>query len=165
MVPTFGSTTDDPGVGVLDQVIVRKTGVVITSDLPVETESEPISISTIDGEVSPTEEAPALPETTSVPAKKTEEKNPPEGYWDTMSELHSMTRVPPGHDLLFSIPINHVGPTWFLRVGVLLDVSEPRVGEGPYIELDFSRWQIPTDARTVLAPKAVGPSIRPDQSH
>jgi hypothetical protein len=148
-VPTFG---DDPGVGVLDQVIVIKPGLVITADVPIEMGPAWNPTIVIDGEGTHIVAEPALPKT-KPPAPAIEVENPPEGYWDTMSELHSAARVLPGHDLLFSVPMNHVGPGWFLRVGVFLDVSMPKAGEGPYIELDFSRWQIPPDARTGVIAK------------
>ena len=140
VVPTFGA-------GVLDQIIVMEPLSGVTATAPIET--EPILLNSIlDDAGLPTQDAAVMPKTTTdqtpeVPMKKV----PPRGYMDGV-DLYSMTRIPPGGDLVFSVPINHVGDSWFLRVRAVLDVSEPRAGQGPYIELDFDKWRIPSDSRS-----------------
>jgi hypothetical protein len=71
------------------------------------------------------------------------EKSPPEGY---SAEVFSMTRVLPGKNLLFSVPLDHVMGDWFMRVRVALDVNKPGVGRGPYTYLEFLATQIPPGA-------------------
>ena len=68
-----------------------------------------------------------------------------------------MTRVLPGKDLLFSVPINHVSDNWFMRVRFVLDVDKPSVGTGPYTYLNFFKTQIPPGA---LADAVAKPSSR-----
>jgi hypothetical protein len=111
LVPTFGLTTGDPGVGVLDEIVPN---VVTTSVVPG-------GVPLAGGSAKP-------------------EKRPPEGY---SAEVHSMTRVLPGRELLFSVPLNHVSDQWFMRVRVVLDVNRPTVWPRPYTYLEFLDFQIP----------------------
>jgi hypothetical protein len=76
-------------------------------------------------------------------AKRIKHELPPLGYSD---EISNMLRVYPGKDLLFSVPINHVGDDWFMRVQFALDVNDPSIGRGPYAYLDFYKGQIPKAA-------------------
>jgi hypothetical protein len=64
----------------------------------------------------------------------------PHGY---STEVSPLARILPGTSLLFSVPRNHVGLNWFLRVKVTLDVSQPSAGLGPWTQLDFFNGQIP----------------------
>jgi hypothetical protein len=116
-VPTFGLTSGDPGVGVLDEVIqnVVTTGVTDTSEIDLSDSSPPAQ--------------------TVV--------HPPQGY---SAEVFSMTRVLPGKDLLFSVPLSHVSDGWFMRVRFALDVNKPSSGTGPYTYLEFFNTQIPPGA-------------------
>jgi hypothetical protein len=58
----------------------------------------------------------------------------PRGY---SSELYSTIQILPGKDLLFSVPRNHVGPDWFMRVKFRLDVNGPSKDFDPWTELDY----------------------------
>ena len=118
-VPTFGLTSGDAGVGVFDEVVpdTLKTSVSADSD------GNDLSRGSI-----------------STPAPVNPKDNPPQGYSD---EVFSMTRVLPGKDLLFSVPLNHVSDRWFMRVRFVLDVNKPSVGTGPYTYLEFFKPQIP----------------------
>jgi hypothetical protein len=133
-VPSFGLTSGDPGVGVLDEVV---PDVLTTS-------------------VSAGRDGLNLSETgTSQPAPSDPKNSLPQGY---SAEVSSMTRILPGKDLLFSVPLNHVGDKWFMRVRFVLDVNKPSVGTGPYTYLDFFKAQIPPRAlaNTVAKP---GPTL------
>jgi hypothetical protein len=110
-VPTFGLTSGDPGVGVLDEIVPD------TPTLSVAPDSS--------------ETTPAAP------------SQPPEGY---SAEVFSMTRVLPGRDLLFSVPLSHVSDQWFMRIRFILDVGKPNLGAGPYTYLQFFKTQIPPEA-------------------
>jgi hypothetical protein len=124
-VPTFGLTTGDPGVGVLDEVV---SDVLTTS---VSAEPDELNPSAAGASVS---------------------SSHPQGY---SAEVFSLTRVLPGKDLLFSVPINHVSDNWFMRVRFVLDVDKPSVGTGPYTYLNFFKTQVPLGA---LADVVVKPS-------
>jgi hypothetical protein len=119
-IGTFGSSGDDAGIGVLHEVVpyAHRVRVEVQYSVPM-----------VPAEPEPADEQPR-------PAKPT----PPEGYW---AEVHSTTRIGPGESVLFSVPTNHVGEKWFMRVLFTLDVSRPRVGNGPYSYVDFSETQIP----------------------
>jgi hypothetical protein len=118
-VPTFGLSSGDPGVGVLDEVVPDILTMSVTAD------SGGINVS--EGAAS-----------TAVPVSP--KNSPPQGY---SAEVSSMTRVLPGKDMLFSVPLNHVSDKWFMRVRFVLDVNKPSVGTGPYTYLDFFKTQIP----------------------
>lgn len=113
-VPTFGLTSGDPGVGVFDEVI-----------------PDSVTTGVMDSSgIDPSEGAAPAP--TAI--------HPPHGY---SAEVFSMTRVLPGKDLLFSVPLNHVSDQWFMRVRFVLDVDKPSLGTGPYTYLEFFKTQIP----------------------
>lgn len=60
----------------------------------------------------------------------------PEGY---TSEVYSRMTVQPGKSVLFSVPLEHLSPNWYLRVRFSLAVSSSKVGDQPYSYADF-RW-------------------------
>ena len=122
-VPTFGLTSDAPGAGVLDEVIPSEVPMAIIAD------AEPIATEA------------------SQKAGADKARVAPQGY---SAEVYSMTRILPGKELLFSVPLNHVGDAWFMRVRFVLDVNKPSVGTGPYTYLEFFKFQI--------SPSALGPS-------
>jgi len=112
-IGTFGTGTEDPGIGVIDEVVAI---------LP-----------------SGSGGIPELEGTRPRHAVK-----PPEGY-DVGAEVHSLATVDPGESVLFSVPLNHVSPDWYLRVEFTLDVSDRKVGDQPYSYADF-RWDKLPDA-------------------
>ena len=67
-------------------------------------------------------------------------KHKPDGYW---FETSGMLRVQPGKDALFSVPRNHVGQFWFLRVKFALEVNRSSVAVGPFTYLDFHDYDLP----------------------
>jgi hypothetical protein len=70
----------------------------------------------------------------------------PEGY---SSEVSSVTTVPSGESILFSVPSNHLSPNWYLRVRFMLAVSPSRIGDQPYSFADFRWEQLPEAAKIV----------------
>jgi hypothetical protein len=115
-VPTFGLTTGDPGVGLLDEVVSDAVTVSVSS------EPEELNLST---------------------DRASTAISHPQGY---SAEVFSMTRILPGKDILFSVPLNHVSDQWFMRVRFVLDVDKPSLGTGPYTYLNFFKGQIPPSA-------------------
>jgi hypothetical protein len=67
-------------------------------------------------------------------------KHMPHGY---ESEVSGVIRVGPGKEILFSVPLNHVGEYWFMRVKFALDVEKSSIPVGPFTSLDFHKWEIP----------------------
>lgn len=115
-VPTFGLTTGDPGVGLLDEVVPDAVAVSVSS--------EPDELNPSTGKASTA-------------------SSHPQGY---SAEVFSMTRILPGKDILFSVPLNHVSDQWFMRVRFVLDVDKPSLGTGSYTYLNFFKGQIPPSA-------------------
>lgn len=117
VVVTFGLTTGDPGPGVYYEVIPDVTAKVSEGAAVAESRS-------------------------GCPGR-------PAGMPDGLpgAGLQSTTVISPGHDLLFGVPRDSVGPEWFLRVKCALRVGSNRAGPGPYTELDFFEHQIPYGAR------------------
>ena len=118
-VRTYGVTSGDLGIGVFDEVI------------PIQ---QIFSVQADSGEI-PLEQDKSQPR-----AQEKSQQRIPQGY---SAEVFSVTRVLPGHSLLFSVPRDHVSRDWFMRVKFTLDVSKPSVGTGPRTELDFFNEQIP----------------------
>jgi hypothetical protein len=67
-------------------------------------------------------------------------KHKPDGY---QFEVSGVLRIEPGKDALFSVPRNHVGRFWFMRVKFALEVSRSALSIGPFTYLDFYDYQIP----------------------
>jgi hypothetical protein len=122
-IGTFGITTGDPGVGILDEVVSEGGGV----------RTEQNAVLEEMGSGSQTD-APSPP--SSIPI--------PEGY---SAEVHSVTTIAPGKNVLFSIPTDHVGLGWFMRVRFTLDLGNPQIGNAPYSYVDFYYSQIPPEYR------------------
>jgi hypothetical protein len=121
IVNTFGTGTDDPGIGLFHEVVRSEgTGIYLPND-------------------------------------KSTHRNQkiPQGYW---MDTSTGTVVPPGKDLLFSVPIDHVGPDWYLRVRFDLDLVTPsRQGSNVYSYVDFDWWHIPKEYRKSIAADMVNP--------
>jgi hypothetical protein len=116
LVATFGLTTGDPGAGVYYEVIPDVTAKVYAGEVLAGTDTDCAG-----GPVGMPNGLPG-------------------------AELQSATVIAPGHDLLFGVPRNSIGPGWFMRVKCTLKVGSNRSGPGPYTELDFFENQIPSDA-------------------
>jgi hypothetical protein len=72
-------------------------------------------------------------------------KTKPEGY---SSETAGAVRVQPGEDILFSVPVNHVDESWYMRIRFALDLDKSSVAVGPFTYLPFYEWDIPKGLRT-----------------
>lgn len=73
-------------------------------------------------------------------------KHKPAGYED---EVSGVTRVQPGADILFSVPLNHVDDDWYMRVKFALDINQSSVAVGPFTYLPFYEWDIPKEFRQI----------------
>ena len=135
-VPTFGLTTGDPGVGVLDEVV---------------SDAVTVSVSSEPDELNPSTD-------------RTAASSHPQGY---SAEVSSMTRILPGKDILFSVPLNHVSDQWFMRVRFVLDVDKPSLGTGPYTYLNFFKGQIPPSvlADSQTKPGSSGDTLLHESGH
>jgi len=63
---------------------------------------------------------------------------PPRGY--ALPDAFSTTTISPGESLSFSVPLNHVGPSWGLQIRFYLDLAGDSYGSGPYSVVSFD-WQ------------------------
>ncbi len=116
IVAIFDPGTGDPGVGVFDEVVSAPVGHMAFH---------------FKGEARPK------------PAAKTKEK-PPQGY--SIPDTFSTTTIAPGESLLFSVPLNHVGPYWFMEVRFYLDVGGGYFS-GPESIVSFDWDDIPEGLR------------------
>lgn len=71
-------------------------------------------------------------------------KHKPDGY---RSETAGVFSVQPGTDILFSVPLNHVGDGWYMRVKFALDLDKSSASLGPFTYLSFHEWDIPKELR------------------
>jgi hypothetical protein len=112
VVAIFNTGTTDPGVGVYDEVVPHPSRLPILS-------------------------FPHRGERQSKPATPVQEA-PPAGY--SPPDVISTTIISPGKDLLFSVPLNHVGPSWSLQIRFYLALPGDAYGSGPY-SVVFFYWQ------------------------
>lgn len=79
---------------------------------------------------------------------------PPSGY--SPPDTFSTTTIAPGENLLFSVPLNHVGPSWGMDVRFYLDAVGDGFGSGPYSVVSFDWDDVPKEFRgdsTATKPK------------
>lgn len=123
IVATFNPGTGDPGVGLYDEVIpVIVRGPYFQGERAGEKPPKPPH---------------ALHEI------------PPKGY---TAEVFSTTIIEPGNDLLFSVPLNHVSPSWYLQIIFNLDVPGATYGSEPRSTVSFHWQDIPEKIRGSLHP-------------
>lgn len=125
----------DPGVGVLDEIELRKPGTSLTMTL---SNGKEITI-------------PPQPPKTN--------EQPPKGYAEDNIDVFSPVDIQPGASMLFSVPLNHVSDWWNLYVRASLKVrgtSGDSYGQ-PYTYLIFTKNRIPPDALAKPTPQTVTP--------
>jgi len=74
----------------------------------------------------------------------------PRGYPRT--ETMSATTITPGSNLLFSVPLDHVRPSWYLQMCFYLDLPNAPYGFGPYSVLSFVWQDLPEKFRQLSSP-------------
>jgi len=126
-VAIFDPGTGDPGVGVFDEVV-------------------PVAMK-------PTVHFGGLGGSGSKPVEPSHVRAP-RGY--SPPDVASTTTVSPGESLLFSVPLNHVGPSLYLQVRFYLDVPGDPYDSGPYSVVSFNWQDIPEKFRHA-APVSVSP--------
>jgi hypothetical protein len=67
--------------------------------------------------------------------------SPPDHYLPI--DVFSTANIEPGTDLPFSIPLNHVGPSWYLRTTFQFVLPRVRAGRQPSGLVDFTWADIP----------------------
>ncbi len=77
---------------------------------------------------------------------------PPIGY---QVDVATPATIPPGHDLLFSVPISHVAQWWYLRVRFGLVLPAAMSGRQPYSFVDFAWSDIPDKDRAAWKPSVM----------
>jgi hypothetical protein len=74
----------------------------------------------------------------------------PHEYW---FEVGSFESIPPGKALLFSVPINHVGPRWSFEIPFHFEVAngkfprDPSVGGLPQMAFHYTMYDLPPEAQ------------------
>ena len=87
---------------------------------------------------------PAQPRNKPKPAAQAQEE-PPLGY--SLPDVFSTTTISPGDNLLFNLPMNHVGPLWYLQVRFYFALPGEGYGTGPYSVVSFDWQDIPEKFR------------------
>lgn len=62
-------------------------------------------------------------------------------------DVGSPAIIAPGKTLLFSVPLSHVGPTWYLRLRFDFVLPPVKGGRQPYSFVDFTWSDVPQNAR------------------
>jgi len=77
----------------------------------------------------------------------------PRDYWYEVGSRHAIS---PGTDLLFSVPINHVGPRWSFEIPFEFEVvngkfpRDPNVNGFPRMVFPYSMDDLPPDAMKLV---------------
>jgi hypothetical protein len=134
VVAIFDTGTVNAGVGVFDEVVpLAAKRPLPVFHLPGRAKSEP------------------------KPAPVQEE--PPEGY--SPPDVFSTTIISPRENLLFSVPLNHIGPSWYLQIRFYFELPGGGYGSGPYSVVSFDWQDIPEKFRAPgAAPVSSEPTTR-----
>jgi hypothetical protein len=76
----------------------------------------------------------------------------PRGYPRT--EMISTTTITPGSNILFSVPRDHVRPSWYLQMRFYFELQNAPYGFGPYSVLSFVWQDIAEKFRQLKSPSA-----------
>jgi len=77
------------------------------------------------------------------------DEEPPLGY---MSDVRTATSVPPGGQISFSVPINHVGTNWHFEVPFRFDLQRRKSGREPVSFVAFYQSDLPAKKTTLASP-------------
>lgn len=72
-------------------------------------------------------------------------KTMPKGY---ATDVGTASKISPGGNLLFSIPLDRVTPRWYIQVRFDLALPGPKEGYNPYSLVDFNWDDLPDRYRT-----------------
>lgn len=128
IVATFDPGTGDPGSGIYDEVVPAAAKGPILHSGGGKNQLRPSPLT---------------------PAKM------PKGY--SLPDTFSTTSISPGESILFSVPANHVSPSWSLEIRFYLGPPGALFGSGPYSVLSFDWVDIPEQFRAAW--KTEGPSV------
>jgi hypothetical protein len=90
------------------------------------------------------------------PSAESESTEIPKG---TIFHVSSTEVVPPGKNVLFSIPVNHVSKKWHLEIPFTFDLPngkgprDPSVGGEPILTLQYGIWDLPSKIRIEIEKK------------
>jgi hypothetical protein len=119
VVATFNPGTNDPGVGIYDMVV------------PMVAKGPTLRLgSDKNGQRG----------ASRIPSGKV-----PKGY--SLPDTFSTASISSGESLLFSVPANHVGPSWSFEIRFYLELPGTHYGSGPYSVLSFDLVDIPEQFR------------------
>ena len=119
IVATFNPGTNDPGVGIYDVVVpIMVKGPTLHLERGKNGQHGPSRISR-----------------TKVP----------KGY--SLPDTFSTASISPGESILFSVPANHISPSWSLEIRFYLAPPATHYGSGPYSVLSFDWIDIPEQFR------------------
>jgi hypothetical protein len=80
----------------------------------------------------------------------------PAGY---MEEVASLVTIGPGEEVLFSMPVNHLGKRWHVEIPFEFELPkgkglrDPAKGGEPIMVVSYSLWDLPPKALTELGEK------------
>jgi hypothetical protein len=149
---TYGTPEGGPTeeVGVMDEVVENpRPRIEITSGPPIETTSVD---SAVPGSQPPSGQA----EPNTRPEAANEPEEMPTDYW---FELGSWMTVQPGKEVLFSIPVNHLGKKWHVEIPFEFKDAggkfprDPMNGGQPQMRLLYSLYDLPDQARAEIVGK------------
>lgn len=139
----FTDSNDETGVLLQTEVVSAKPTMMIFEGVP-HAQIEPVVIPVLGQEEPPATRS----ETESASLLKQEEEEMPKGY---AVDFATLLTIPPGEDLLFSVPVNHVQPSWYLRVRFNLQLSLTSALQ-PLSYVTFSWRDIPEEHRKNARP-------------
>jgi hypothetical protein len=91
-----------------------------------------------------------VPQKAPRPFSKARPEELPHDYW---FEVGSSQSIPPGKALLFSVPINHIGPRWYFEIPFHFEVvngkfpRDPNVGGFPEMSFRYFMSDLPPEAQ------------------
>jgi hypothetical protein len=87
------------------------------------------------------------------PLARSESTEMPKG---TMFHVGSAQVLPPSKNILFSIPVNHLGKKWHIEIPFTFDLPagkgphDPNARGEPILVIEYSMWDLPLKLRTEI---------------
>jgi hypothetical protein len=76
-------------------------------------------------------------------------REPPRGY---STDVGSLLTIPPGGNLLFSVSLDAISPSWYVQIRFQFQLPGARTPQKPIILLDFGWQDLPKSVREISNP-------------
>jgi hypothetical protein len=81
----------------------------------------------------------------------------PTGYFSAVYDVYHLLIIGPGKDLIFSVPANHLAPSWDIQIPFQFSLPAVKQGVQPLCYAIFTWEDLPESYRTASANSSAKP--------